>query len=141
MIPLIVYALFSRAYKYRKHNCFSSTSHVYFVSDDICRLSLFTLDCQLLLWAITLNSISQKPSTFRYTLTFPSLVFKITSKAPFTWYRMRKVKAHDIILKNYKTSATLKFMIIFQNLTKPNQLKSGEIKCDRKPTDLDVVTT
>ena len=31
MIPLIVYALFSRAYKYRKHNCFSSTIHVYFV--------------------------------------------------------------------------------------------------------------
>ena len=48
---------------------------------------------------------------------------------------------HDINLKSFKTSMTLKFMIISQNLIKAYHKKSGKSKYDRKLTELDVRTT
>ena len=50
---------------------------------------------------------------------------------------------HDInnYLKSLKTSVSLKFVIILQNLIKTNHRKSGKSKYDRKLTKLDVVTT
>ena len=48
---------------------------------------------------------------------------------------------HHINLKSLKTSMTLKFVIILQNLTKAYHRKSGKSKYDRKLTELDVETT
>ena len=48
---------------------------------------------------------------------------------------------HHINLKILKTSMTLKFVIILQNLIKAYHRKSGKSKYDRKPTELDVETT
>ena len=48
---------------------------------------------------------------------------------------------HHINLKSLKTSMTLKFVIILQNLIKAYHRKSGKSKYDRKPTELDVETT
>ena len=47
---------------------------------------------------------------------------------------------HHINLKSLKTSMTLKFVIILQNLIKAYHRKSGKSKCDRKLTELDVET-
>ena len=44
-------------------------------------------------------------------------------------------------LKSLKTSMTLKFVIILQNLIKAYHRKSGKSKYDRKLTELDVETT
>ena len=48
---------------------------------------------------------------------------------------------HHINLKSPKTSMTLKFVIILQNLIKVYHRKSGKSKYDRKLTELDVETT
>ena len=48
---------------------------------------------------------------------------------------------HHINLKSLKTSMTLKFVIILQNLIKAYHRKSGKSKYDRKLTELDVETT
>ena len=48
---------------------------------------------------------------------------------------------HHINLKSLKTSMTLKFVIILQDLIKAYHRKSGKSKYDRKLTDLDVETT
>ena len=47
---------------------------------------------------------------------------------------------HHINLKSLKTSMTLKFVIILQNLIKAYHRKSGKSKYDRKLTKLDVET-
>ena len=44
-------------------------------------------------------------------------------------------------LKSLKTSMTLKFVIILQNLIKAYHRKSGKSKYDRKVTELDIKTT
>ena len=44
---------------------------------------------------------------------------------------------HHINLKSFKTSMTLKFVIILQNLIKAYHRKSGKSKYDRKLTELD----
>ena len=49
--------------------------------------------------------------------------------------------AHHINLKTIKTSMTLKFVIILQNLIKAYLRKSGKSKYDRKLTEIDVETT
>ena len=46
-----------------------------------------------------------------------------------------------INLKSLKTSMTLKFVIILQNLIKAYHRKGGKSKYDRKLTELDVETT
>ena len=48
---------------------------------------------------------------------------------------------HHINLKSFKTSMTLKFVIILQNLIKAYHRKSGRSKYDRTLTELDVETT
>ena len=48
---------------------------------------------------------------------------------------------HHINLKSLKTSMTLKYVIILQNLIKAYHRKSGKSKNDRKLTELDVETT
>ena len=48
---------------------------------------------------------------------------------------------HHINVKSLKTSMTLKFVIILQNLIKACRRKSGKSKYDRKLTELDVKTT
>ena len=48
---------------------------------------------------------------------------------------------HHINLTSFKTSMTLKFVIILQNLIKTYHRKSGKSKCDRKVTELDVEIT
>ena len=48
---------------------------------------------------------------------------------------------HHINLKSLKTSMTLKFVIIVQNLIKAYHRKSGKSRYDRKVTELDVETT
>ena len=48
---------------------------------------------------------------------------------------------HHINLKSLKTSMTLKFVIILQNLIKAYHRKSGKSKYDRKLAELDVKTT
>ena len=48
---------------------------------------------------------------------------------------------HHINLKRLKTSMTLKFVIILQNLIKAYHRKSGKSKYDRELTELDVGTT
>ena len=48
---------------------------------------------------------------------------------------------NHINFKSLKTSMTLKFVIILQNLIKAYHRKSGESKYDRKLTKLDVETT
>ena len=48
---------------------------------------------------------------------------------------------HHINLKSLKTSMTLKFVIILQNLIKAYHRKSGKSKYDRKLTELDAETT
>ena len=48
---------------------------------------------------------------------------------------------HHINLKSLKTSMTLKFVIILQNLIKAYHRKSGKSKYDRKLTELDVETS
>ena len=48
---------------------------------------------------------------------------------------------HHIKLESLKTSMTLKFVIILQNLIKAYHRKSGKSKYDRKLTELDVNTT
>ena len=45
---------------------------------------------------------------------------------------------HHINLTSFKTSMTLKFVIILQNLIKTYHRKSGKSKCDRKVTELNV---
>ena len=47
---------------------------------------------------------------------------------------------HHINLKSLKTSTTLKFVIILQNLIKAYHRKSGKSKYDRKLTELVVET-
>ena len=47
---------------------------------------------------------------------------------------------HHINLKSLKTSMTLKFVIILQNLIKAYHRKCGKSKYDRKLTELDVET-
>ena len=48
---------------------------------------------------------------------------------------------HHINLTRFKTSMTLKFVIILQNLIKTYHRKSGKSKCDRKVTELNVEIT
>ena len=48
---------------------------------------------------------------------------------------------HHINLTSFKTSVTLKFVIILQNLIKTYHRKSGKSKCDRKVTELNVEIT
>ena len=48
---------------------------------------------------------------------------------------------HHINLKSFKTSMTLKFVIILHHLIKAYHRKSGRSKYDRKLTELDVETT
>ena len=48
---------------------------------------------------------------------------------------------HHINLTSFKTSMTVKFVIILQNLTKTYHRKSGKSKCDRKVTELNVEIT
>ena len=48
---------------------------------------------------------------------------------------------HNINLKSLKTSMTLKFVIILQNLAKAYHRKGGKSKYDRKLTELDIGTT
>ena len=48
---------------------------------------------------------------------------------------------HHINLKSFKTSMTLKFVVILENLIKAYYRKSGKSKYDRKLTELDVETT
>ena len=48
---------------------------------------------------------------------------------------------HHINLTSFKTSMTLKFVIILQNLIKTYHRKSGKSKCDRKVTELNVEIT
>ena len=48
---------------------------------------------------------------------------------------------HHINLKSLKTSMTLKFVVMLQNLIKAYYRKSGKSKYDRKLTELDVETT
>ena len=48
---------------------------------------------------------------------------------------------HHINLKSLKTSTTLRFVIILQNVIKAYHRKSGKTKYDRKLTELDVETT
>ena len=48
---------------------------------------------------------------------------------------------HHINLTSFKTSMTLKFVIILQNLIKTDHRKSGKSKCDRKVTELNVEIT
>ena len=48
---------------------------------------------------------------------------------------------HHINLKSLKTSMTLNFVIILQNLIKAYHRKSGKSEHDRKLTELDVETT
>ena len=48
---------------------------------------------------------------------------------------------HHINLKSLKTSMTVKFVIILQNLIKAYHRKTGKSKYDRKLTELDVETT
>ena len=48
---------------------------------------------------------------------------------------------HYINLTSFKTSMTLKFVIILQNLIKTYHRKSGKSKCDRKVTELNVEIT
>ena len=48
---------------------------------------------------------------------------------------------HHINLKTIKTSMTLKFVIILQNLIKAYLRKGDKSKYDRKLTELDVETT
>ena len=57
-------------------------------------------------------------------------------KTPFTRDRMRMVT-----ISSFKTSMTLKFVIILQNLIKAYHRKSGRSKYDRKLTELDGETT
>ena len=45
---------------------------------------------------------------------------------------------HHVNLTSFKTSMTLKFVIILQNLIKTYHRKSGKSKCDRKVTELNV---
>ena len=61
-------------------------------------------------------------------------------KTLFTRDRIRMVTIY-INLKSLKTSMTLKFVIILQNLIKAYHRKSGKSKYDRKLTELDVETT
>ena len=48
---------------------------------------------------------------------------------------------HHINLTSFKTSMTLKFVIILQNLIKTYHRKSGKSNCDRKVTKLNVEIT
>ena len=48
---------------------------------------------------------------------------------------------HHINLTSFKTSMTLKFVIILQDLIKTYHRKSGKSKCDRKVTELNVEIT
>ena len=48
---------------------------------------------------------------------------------------------HHINLTSFKTSMTLKFVIILHNLIKMYHRKSGKSKCDRKVTELNVEIT
>ena len=48
---------------------------------------------------------------------------------------------HRINLTSLKTSMTLKFVIILQNLIRTYHRKSGKRKCDRKVTELNVEIT
>ena len=48
---------------------------------------------------------------------------------------------HHINLKSLKTSMTLNFVIVLQNLIKAYHRKRGKSKYDRKLTELDVETT
>ena len=48
---------------------------------------------------------------------------------------------HHINLTSFKTSMTLKFVIMLQNLIKTYHRKSGKSKCDRKVTELNVEIT
>ena len=48
---------------------------------------------------------------------------------------------HHINMTSFKTSMTLKFVIILQNLIKTYHGKSGKSKCDRKVTELNVEIT
>ena len=48
---------------------------------------------------------------------------------------------HHIKLTSFKTSMTLKFVIILQNFIKTYHRKSGKSRCDRKVTELNVEIT
>ena len=48
---------------------------------------------------------------------------------------------HHINLTSFKTSMTLKFVIILEDLIKTRHRKSGKSKCDRKVTELNVEIT
>ena len=48
---------------------------------------------------------------------------------------------NHINLTSFKTSMTLKFVLILQNLIKTYHRKSGKSKCDRKVTELNVEIT
>ena len=56
-------------------------------------------------------------------------------------HRTINMYGHHINLKTIKTSMTLKFVIILQNLIKAYLRKGDKSKYDRKLTDLDVETT
>ena len=66
------------------------------------------------------------------TLHIVKMTLKISECDPY---------GHHINLKSLRTSMTLKFVIILQNLIKAYHRKSGKSKYDRKLTELDVETT
>ena len=69
-----------------------------------------------------------------YTYTFFSFMLDPVHTGPDPY-------GHHINLKSLKTSMTLKFVMILQNLIKAYHRKSGKSKYDRKLTELDVETT
>ena len=73
----------------------------------------------------------------------------VQTQYEFAWLRQRNLDSvhrgpdpygHHINLKSLKTSMTLKFVIILQNLIKAYHRKSGKSKYDRKLTELVVET-
>ena len=70
-----------------------------------------------------------------------SIISLLSEKDPDLAYTGPDLYGHHINLKSLKTSMTLKFVIILQNLIKAYHRKSGKSKYDRKLTEIDVLTT
>ena len=73
-------------------------------------------------------------------LTTPATVTKMVQSDPVHTGPDPYGHHINIYLKSLKTSMTLKFVIILQNLIKAYHRKSGKSKYDRKLTELDVET-
>ena len=56
-------------------------------------------------------------------------------------YTVPDPHVHDIILDSLWSNLALKSTTILQNLITANHRKNGESKYDRKPAEIDVVTT